>query len=94
MPVVRPRARRRAAGPGDTVVGGPHTGGMTTAPLVIDCDTCVMRHTDACADCLVTFICEDDERPGAVVIDAAEARAVTLLTRAGLAPALRHRRAG
>ena len=92
--MVRPRARRRAAGARDTVVGGPHTGGMTTAPLVIDCDTCAMRHTDACADCLVTFLCEDDERVGAVVIDAAEARAMTLLTRAGLAPALRHRRAG
>jgi hypothetical protein len=62
---------------------------MTTAPLVIDCDTCVMRHTEACDDCLVTFLCEDDDQ-GTIVIDAAEARAVTLLTRAGLAPALRH----
>jgi hypothetical protein len=64
---------------------------MTTPPLVIDCDTCTMRHTEACADCLVTFLCEDGGRTGAVVIDAAEAHAVTLLTRAGLAPALRHR---
>jgi hypothetical protein len=64
---------------------------MTTAPLVIDCDTCVMRQTEACADCLVTFLCNSDERPGALVIDAAEARAVTLLTRAGLAPSLKHR---
>jgi hypothetical protein len=63
---------------------------MTTAPLVIDCETCVMRHTEACDDCLVTFLCEDGDQ-GAIVIDAAEARAVTLLTRAGLAPALRHR---
>jgi hypothetical protein len=67
---------------------------MTTAPLVIDCDCCVMRGTDACADCLVTFLYDEADRPGAVVIDAAEARAVSLLTRAGLAPALRHRRAG
>ena len=64
---------------------------MTTAPLVIDCATCVMRRTAACADCLVTFLCDEDERPGAIVIDAAEARAVTLLTRAGLAPAVKHR---
>jgi hypothetical protein len=64
---------------------------MTTAPLVIDCDTCVMRHTEACADCLVTFLCDDRDRDGAIVIDVAEARAATLLARAGLAPALRHR---
>jgi hypothetical protein len=64
---------------------------MTTAPLVIDCDTCVMRHTEACADCLVTFLCDDRDRGGAIVIDVAEARAAMLLTRAGLAPALRHR---
>ena len=90
MPLVRPRPCGRAAHGGVSFVGGPHTGGMTTAPLVIDCDTCVMRRTEACADCLVTFLCDDDDR-GAIVIDAAEARAVTLLTRAGLAPALRHR---
>lgn len=66
---------------------------MTTAPLVIDCDTCAMRHSDTCADCLVTFLCDDDRDAGAIVIDVAEARAAMLLTRAGLAPALRHRSA-
>jgi len=66
-------------------------GGMTSPPLVIDCASCIMRDTEACADCLVTFLCDDDARGGAIVIDAAEARAATLLTRAGLAPALRHR---
>ena len=64
---------------------------MTTAPLVIDCDTCAMRHTEACADCLVTFLCDDDDSQGAIVIDAAEARAARMLSRAGLAPVLRHR---
>ncbi len=55
---------------------------------VISCDDCVMQHTDACADCVVTFICgrEPDE---AVVIDAAEARAVRLLGEVGLVPGLR-----
>ncbi len=55
---------------------------------VISCDDCVMQHTDACADCVVTFICgrEPDE---AVVIDAAEARAVRLLGEVGLVPRLR-----
>ncbi len=57
----------------------------------IDCDECVMQHTAACADCVVTFLCarQPDE---AVVIDAAEARALRALGRAGLAPGLRHRR--
>ena len=56
---------------------------------VISCDDCVMQHTPACDDCVVTFICnrEPDE---AVVIDAAEARAVRLLAEAGLVPELRH----
>ena len=65
---------------------------MATAPLIIDCDTCVMRHSDACADCLVTFLCDDAAGDGgAIVFDAAEARAARMLTRVGLAPALRHR---
>ena len=52
-----------------------------------------MRATDACEDCVVSFICgrEPDE---AVIIDAEEARAVRLLADAGLVPRLRHRRAG
>jgi hypothetical protein len=59
--------------------------------LIISCDECVMQRTDACGDCVVTFIC--DREPGdAVVIDAAEARAVRLLAGAGLVPTLRHRR--
>lgn len=55
----------------------------------IDCDDCVMQHSDACDDCVVTFICSRD--PGdAVVIDAAEERAMRLLVGSGLVPALRH----
>ncbi len=53
-----------------------------------------MQHTDACDDCVVSFICnrEPDE---AVVIDAAEARAVRMLGEAGLVPRLRQvRRTG
>ncbi|MCU1374423.1 MAG: hypothetical protein JWO68_1709 [Actinomycetia bacterium] len=59
--------------------------------LTIDCGECSLEGTDACADCVVTFLCgrEADE---AVVIDVAEARAVRLLGQAGLVPALRHRR--
>jgi hypothetical protein len=55
----------------------------------IDCETCTMRDTAACDDCVVTFICsrEPDE---AVIIDVAEERAVRMLIRSGLVPALRH----
>ena len=61
-------------------------------PLVIDCDHCVMQHTSACDDCVVTFVCsrQPDE---ALVIDAAEERAIRLLSQGGLVPTLRHRSA-
>lgn len=59
--------------------------------LTIDCDTCIMKGTDACADCVVSFICsaEPDE---AIVVDVAEIRALRMLGDAGLVPHLRHRR--
>ena len=58
--------------------------------LRIDCDECVMQHTSACADCVVSFIV--DREPGAaIVFDVAEARALRNLSSAGLVPGLRHR---
>jgi hypothetical protein len=51
-----------------------------------------MAGTDACSDCIVTFLCTRDEG-GAVIIDVQEIRALRLLHQGGLAPALRHRRA-
>ena len=60
-------------------------------PITVDCDDCTMQGTAACDDCVVTFICGRDPDE-AVIIDAAEARAVRLLADAGLVPALRHRR--
>ena len=61
---------------------------MSGPTITIDCDECTLQHTSACDDCLVTFLL--DREPGdAVVIDAAEARAVRLLERAGLVPNLR-----
>lgn len=63
----------------------------TTSPsFTIDCDTCVMQHTDACGDCVVTFICSRE--PGdALVVDLNEYRALELLAESGLVPELRHR---
>jgi hypothetical protein len=62
--------------------------------VIISCEDCVMQHTDACDDCVVTFIC--NREPGqAMVIDAGEARAVRLLADGGLVPRLRQvRRTG
>ncbi len=59
-------------------------------PLVIDCGDCAMQHTDACSDCMVTYICSR-EPDDALVIDAAEVRALRLLSDSGLVPELRHR---
>ena len=56
--------------------------------VTIDCDCCALRNTDACADCVVSFLLER-EPDDAVVIDADEARAMRMLERAGLVPTLR-----
>jgi hypothetical protein len=59
--------------------------------LRIDCDECVMQHTSACDDCVVSFIVSRE--PGdALVIDAGEARALRALEAGGLLPRLRHHR--
>lgn len=59
--------------------------------MEINCDECVMQHTSACDDCVVSFIV--GRRPGgAVVIDVEEERAVRMLSDAGLVPELRHQR--
>jgi len=58
--------------------------------LTIDCDRCSLRDTDACDDCVVTFLL-GREPEDAVVIDADEARAMRMLERAGLVPTLRYR---
>ena len=64
-------------------------GNMTRTQFTIDCADCRMQHTSACDDCVVTFLCARE--PGdAIVIDAAEVRAVRLLADAGLTPRLRH----
>jgi hypothetical protein len=57
----------------------------------IDCDECVMAGTSTCDDCIVTYLCTRDEE-GAVVIDAADFKALRLLHEGGLTPKLRLRR--
>ena len=53
--------------------------------LTIDCGCCALQGTAACRGCLVSFVL--DREPGdAVIIDVDEARALRVLTRAGLIP--------
>jgi hypothetical protein len=61
---------------------------MAAPDITIDCDTCRFQHTDACDDCMVSFLL-DREPDDAVVIDVDEARAMRMLERAGLVPTLR-----
>ena len=71
----------------DQIAAGPHQ--IDAPAFTIDCDDCEHRRTAVCDDCVVSFIV--DRRPGdAVVVDAAEARAVRLLEQAGLVPGVRH----
>lgn len=64
---------------------------MVAESLIIDCDDCVASGTDACADCVVTFILERDPDE-AIIIDVAEERTLRMLGTAGLVPRLRHQR--
>jgi len=64
---------------------------MNGATISIDCGDCALQGTDACDDCLVSFVLGRDP-DDAVVFDADEERALRSLARAGLVPALRHTR--
>jgi hypothetical protein len=55
--------------------------------MLIDCDDCVLADTDACSDCVVTFLLDRPEQP--VVLDLAEQRALRTLEGAGLVAANR-----
>ncbi len=59
--------------------------------MVISCDDCVMQHTDACAECVVTHVLGADAH--GVELDLGAEQVVRMLVQAGLVPALRHRRA-
>ena len=61
--------------------------------LMISCDTCVMRNTDACSDCMMSVLC-DQPTDGAVILNLQELREIRVLAQAGLVPTLRHRAVG
>jgi len=60
----------------------------TEAALTIDCAVCTVRDTDACDDCMVSYLV-GHEAGTPVTLDAEEKRAVELLAEAGLVPASR-----
>ena len=55
--------------------------------MIIDCDSCVMDGTAACADCVVSLLLRVDDAP--VSLDPAEERAIANLADAGLVSPLR-----
>ncbi|MDC0359128.1 hypothetical protein OAM92_00185 [Acidimicrobiales bacterium] len=58
--------------------------------LTIDCEECVVQFTDACDDCVVSYLIERE--PGTpVLFDDDERHAIDLLADAGLVPPSRFR---
>lgn len=71
-------------------VSATNSDAASTEVLVVSCDSCVMRASSACDDCVVSFFC-DDSGAEAVVLDLEEQRVLKMLATAGLVPTLRHR---
>lgn len=55
--------------------------------MLVDCDECVMQHTDACSDCVVTAILEI--QPGPLDLGEPEVTALESMAELGLVPNLR-----
>jgi hypothetical protein len=53
--------------------------------MLIDCDTCLARDSEACDDCLVSVLFSSQP----LELDGEEEEALTLLAGAGLVPPLR-----
>ena len=54
--------------------------------MIIDCGTCVARHTTACDDCIVAAICDED---GVVELDREERSAIASMSDVGLIAPIR-----
>ncbi len=55
--------------------------------MLIDCDDCVMQHTDACGDCIVTAILGTDD--GVIELGDAERLALRNMADGGIVSPLR-----
>ncbi|SKB09612.1 hypothetical protein SAMN06295964_2795 [Aeromicrobium choanae] len=58
----------------------------TTAPVVVDCDSCLVRCPAVCGDCVVSVLLGP---PSDVAFDADERAALDALAATGLVPPLR-----
>lgn len=67
----------------------PKRGAREGGAMLIDCDECVMQHTTACEDCLVTMVIGVTSHPATVEFDEEEQAAVEHLADVGLIPQLR-----
>lgn len=56
--------------------------------MLIDCNECVMQHTSACDDCIVTVLLAGDSQ-SRLELDDDESGALVHLADAGLVPKLR-----
>lgn len=68
------------------------TSGTDGQPLSFGCDDCSLQHSEHCGDCVITYLCAEDD--GSVVVTMEEARLVRSLQVGGLAPPLRYRASG
>lgn len=57
--------------------------------FTISCDSCTMRDTNACSDCIVPMLCGESP-DGAIVFDIDEMRTINVMAKVGLVPTLRH----
>lgn len=55
--------------------------------MLIDCNECAMQDTEACRDCVVSFVLHDLEGP--LEVDEDQAGALEVLAEVGLVPELR-----
>lgn len=65
----------------------------STGPsLSFGCNDCSRRHSDHCSDCVITYLCGEDDASVVVTLD--DLRLVRRLQAGGLAPPLRYRGRG
>jgi hypothetical protein len=57
--------------------------------MIIDCGDCVMQHTSACDDCIVSILLEQMPHETPLDLGGAEAEALSNLAEAGLVAPLR-----
>lgn len=66
--------------------------GVAGPSLSFGCDDCCLQDSDHCGDCVITYLCAEDD--GSVVVTIDELRLVRRLQAGGLAPPLRYRERG